>query len=71
VNEVKTVPPFEISAIGQSDTLYTALNMPGGVVQEITNFSNIELKIDQKERVDIPAYAGDSKEHLDMREVRS
>lgn len=70
VNEVKTVPPFEISAIGQSDTLYTALNMPGGVIQQIKIGSNIEVEMDKKEAVEIPAYAGDSKDYLKLQSAR-
>lgn len=60
VNEVKTVPPFEISAIGDSNTLVTALEMPGGVIQNLNDWTNIDVKVEKKERVDLPAYAGDS-----------
>ncbi|RKD24104.1 hypothetical protein BEP19_06760 [Ammoniphilus oxalaticus] len=70
VNEVKMAPPFEIFAIGQPETLYSALNMPGGVAQEIKEGSNIEMKVDKKENVEIPAYAGDSQEHLKLLDIR-
>lgn len=60
VNEIKTVPPFEISAIGDSDILLTALDMPGGVVQNLKEFSNIEVKLEMKDKIDLPAYTGDS-----------
>lgn len=59
VNEVKTVPPFEISAIGDSNTLITALEMPGGVIQNLNDWTNIDVKVEKKERVDLPAYTGD------------
>jgi len=60
VNEVKTVPPFEISAIGEPETLVTALQMPGGVLQSLKEWTNIEVKLEKKDRLDLPAYAGDS-----------
>lgn len=60
VNEIKIVPPFEISAIGDSEVLVTALEMPGGVIQNFKNWSNIEVKLEKKEKLDLPAFTGDS-----------
>jgi len=60
VNEVKTVPPFEISAIGEPETLLTALQMPGGVLQSLKEWTKIEVKLEKKERIELPAYAGDN-----------
>jgi uncharacterized protein YlxW (UPF0749 family) len=60
VNEVKIVPPFEISGIGDPDILVTALEMPGGVIQNFKDWTNIEVKLERKEKMDLPAYTGDS-----------
>ena len=60
VNEVKVVPPFEISAIGSPDTLSTALNMPQGVLQNLKDFTNIEIKLEKKDKLNLPAYTGDT-----------
>lgn len=60
VNEVKTVPPFEISAVGEPDTLVTALQMPGGVLQTLKEWTRIEVKLEKKERLELPAFAGDN-----------
>ncbi|RXT15010.1 DUF881 domain-containing protein [Ammoniphilus sp. CFH 90114] len=73
VNEVKTVPPFEISVIGESEILLSALEMPGGVIQSLKEFSNIEVKLEKKDKVDLPAYTGDSQkmfrpDNLSMKE---
>lgn len=64
VNEVKSVPPFEISAIGDSETLITALEMPGGVLQNFEEWSNIEVKVEKNEKLDLPAYTGDSQKQV-------
>ncbi len=63
VNEIKTVPPFQISAIGDSNTLVTALEMPGGVIQNLNEWTNIDVKVEKKERIDLPAFTGDSQKH--------
>lgn len=64
VNEVKTVPPFEISAIGEPETLITSLEMPGGVLQTIKEWTNIEVKLQAMELMELPAYTGDNQKNL-------
>ncbi|HJV44816.1 MAG TPA: DUF881 domain-containing protein [Bacillota bacterium] len=68
VNEVKTVPPFEISAIGDSDTLDTALLMPKGIISNLKNFTKIDVKVEKKETLNLPAYTGDTKKQKAQKE---
>jgi uncharacterized protein YlxW (UPF0749 family) len=66
VNEVKTAPPFEISAIGSSDTLIKALQMPGGILNQLKEFSKIDIKVEKKDKVNLPAYAGDLQKNVHL-----
>jgi uncharacterized protein YlxW (UPF0749 family) len=58
VNDVKSTAPFEIIAVGDPDTLYTALHMPGGYVDVLESWG-ITVKVEKKEEVRLPAYVGD------------
>lgn len=59
VNGIKSAAPFVVTAIGNPDTLESALNMPGGVLQTLQDF--VQISVAKKERVLLPAYVGDSK----------
>lgn len=59
VNGIKSAAPFVITAVGEPATLDNALNLPGGVLQTLDEFVHIELA--KKDRVQLPAYVGDSK----------
>jgi uncharacterized protein YlxW (UPF0749 family) len=59
VNGIKSAAPFVITAIGDPDTLEGALNMPGGVLQSLQDFVQIDLA--KKARVQLPAFVGDAK----------
>ncbi|MBO8171140.1 MAG: DUF881 domain-containing protein [Bacillaceae bacterium] len=58
VNGVKSTIPFEITAIGDPDTLYTALEMPGGVA-EVLRAWTIQVDITRHQQVTVPGYVGD------------
>ncbi|MFA9557367.1 DUF881 domain-containing protein [Evansella sp. AB-rgal1] len=47
--------PFEITAIGESETLNSALNMVGGVVDQLLS-DNIEVRIEQKNEIALDPY---------------
>ena len=57
VNKNRVAPPFEILAIGNSDTMVAGLKMRGGVLEMLAPFG-LEAKIDKNDEVQIPAYNG-------------
>lgn len=54
---VRLSPPFEIKAIGNPDTLFSALKMKGGVVDSL-KFWGIEIKVEKVPNMVIPPYEG-------------
>ena len=63
VNNVRSVPPFEIRAIGDKDNLINAINMRGGVADSLKVWG-IKLDIQPSDNVWIPAYKASSKYKL-------
>lgn len=59
VNGIKSAAPFVISAIGEPNTLEAALNLPGGVIQTLQDF--VQIDVSKKEKIKLPAYVGDAK----------
>lgn len=59
VNGVKSTIPFEITAIGNPDTLAKALDMPGGVLEMLREWS-IEVKLTRSPKLELPAFLGDA-----------
>lgn len=57
INDVKIGTPFIIKAIGDSETLYSGLNLLGGVVSTLKSY-NIRIEVKQNEEVEIPKYEG-------------
>lgn len=57
VNGVQKAAPFTIFAIGDSDTLYDALNMRGGVVDRLEAWK-ISVKVARSDQLTIPGYGG-------------
>lgn len=57
VNNVRSAPPFEIRAIGDTDSLEQALKMRGGVAETLSVWG-ITLEIQQAPDVYIPPYKG-------------
>lgn len=57
VNDVKIAPPFEISAIGNGDTLEAAINIKGGVSDYLKGWGlNVTTK--KNSNLSIPRYSG-------------
>jgi uncharacterized protein YlxW (UPF0749 family) len=59
VNNTKQAAPFEIRAIGNPDTLESALKMPGGAIEQAT-FYGVEVSIKKSNKLLIKKYAGAS-----------
>ena len=59
VNGIKSAAPFVISAIGDPNTLENALKLPGGVLQTLQDF--VQIEVTKKEHVQLPAFVGDAK----------
>lgn len=59
VNNIRVFPPYVIKAIGNSDELYTGIDMPGGTVEDLKMLGM--LSIQKEKSVVIPAYAGATK----------
>ncbi|MBP2644857.1 MAG: hypothetical protein H6Q75_297 [Firmicutes bacterium] len=57
VNNTHYSPPYEIRAIGDSQTMENALRLRGGVAETL-QFWGIQVGIKAQEKVDIPAYKG-------------
>ena len=55
VNNTRYSPPYEIKAIGDSQTLENALKMRGGVVETL-QFWGIQITIKKEDNVILPAY---------------
>jgi uncharacterized protein YlxW (UPF0749 family) len=59
VNGIKSAAPFVITAIGDPNTLESALNLPGGVLQSLQDF--VQIEVAKKDKVRLPAFVGDAK----------
>lgn len=57
VNNVRSAPPYEIRAIGDSATLENALKMRGGVMETLQVWG-IQLEVRRTDKVAVPAYKG-------------
>jgi uncharacterized protein YlxW (UPF0749 family) len=57
VNGVKSAAPFVITAIGDPTTLENALHLPGGVIQMLQDF--VQIEVTKKDLVQLPAFVGD------------
>lgn len=55
VNGVRVAAPFTILAVGEPDTLQSALKFPGGVVDNLSPWG-IEINIRKETSVEVPAY---------------
>ena len=51
INDRPISPPFEIKAIGNSDTLEAALNIRYGIIWEISQFSGVTVDIVKEDRI--------------------
>ena len=55
VNDTKLAPPFVIRAIGNQNALYTAMYMPGGVVDLLRN-KGLEVSVKKVAKIDLPGF---------------
>lgn len=55
INTQRVVPPYQILAIGDSDTLAATLELPGGLVDYLRNLG-IELTVEKHQELIVPAY---------------
>lgn len=58
VNDVKIASPIHVRAIGDADTLYGAMNMPGGTLAEIRLYDPGMAQLDKVKVQTLPAYTG-------------
>jgi len=59
VNNTPQTPPYIIKAIGSPKNLATALNMSGGIMQQIRNYDPSMFKVEKPTKpIVIPAYSG-------------
>lgn len=57
VNNTRYSPPYDIRAIGDPQTLETALKMRGGVIETL-QFWGIQIAVKKMETLKVPAYKG-------------
>lgn len=58
VNNTAQTPPYVIKAIGKTQTLETALNLPGGEADQVRNFDKAMFTVQPAKRLIIPASNG-------------
>ena len=58
INDTKMTPPYVIKAIGKADQLETALNLNGGVVDNLRIWG-FKIEIQKHKELVIPKYSGD------------
>jgi uncharacterized protein YlxW (UPF0749 family) len=59
VNDTKLAPPFVIQAIGDKDTLLSALKLPGGIIDALKQ-RTLEISITGSDKIELPAYVGET-----------
>lgn len=59
VNGIKSTAPFVITAVGDPTTLDSSLNLPGGVIQSLQDF--VQINVVKKDLLQLPAFVGDAK----------
>jgi uncharacterized protein YlxW (UPF0749 family) len=60
VNGIPIVPPFEIHAIGDPDTLAGGLNLPYGVLDGIRRYDPNMYRLEKRKDILVPAFAGNT-----------
>jgi uncharacterized protein YlxW (UPF0749 family) len=58
VNAVPQPPPYVIRAIGNPNTLQVAMNLPGGVADQLRGLDPAMIKMQASKHLVIPAYSG-------------
>lgn len=60
VNGIRTAPPIIIKAIGNPDELEQAIEMKGGIGEDLRNFG-IQVTVKKEQNLTVPAYMGSLK----------
>jgi uncharacterized protein YlxW (UPF0749 family) len=58
VNNIPQTPPYVIRAVGDGPTLDTALKLPGGVFDQLSQMDPAMIKIQTSDKMLVPAYTG-------------
>lgn len=56
INSIPTAPPFTIKAIGNPDTLDSTLNIRFGIIDQMKNRFNLQVKVQKSDEISIPRY---------------
>ncbi|MDK2926354.1 MAG: hypothetical protein PWR31_44 [Bacillota bacterium] len=63
VNNTRIAPPYVVQAIGDPDGLETAIKMRGGILETV-QFWGIQVQIEKKDKLILPAYVGSPTWHF-------
>lgn len=55
IDGIRINAPYNVNAIGMSQTLYQAITMPGGYVTTISSLSGVSIEIKKKSNIIIPS----------------
>ena len=58
VNNVPQPPPYVVRAIGNPNTMQVAMNLPGGVADQLRGMDPAMIKMQQAKHLVVPAYSG-------------
>lgn len=58
VGGVRVSAPYLVTAIGESETLSQALSIPGGAIDALTTHAGVEVDLQARDSVDVPALRG-------------
>ena len=58
VNNVRIAPPVKIQAIGDPQTMMGAINLPGGVFQELREVNSAMIQVEVSKKMRLPAFTG-------------
>jgi len=56
INTRRVVPPYQVLAIGDPDTLMSSLELPGGLAEYLRSLG-IDITVEKHDDLTIPAYA--------------
>ncbi len=57
INDIKIIEPIVINAIGNPDTLASALQIKYGIVWEMEEYYNVNIEIEKKEKIKINGHS--------------
>ncbi len=63
INGVPAAPPYAVQAIGSPSELYSGLNLPGGILDQIRHWDPSMAKMVIEKKLLLPAYAGSTEFH--------